>query len=50
MISKPTYKYEMEALTPSCWLKSLSGANTWSNREVTWNEANSKVLAFKLSS
>ena len=44
VISDPTYKLEMDAQAPSGWLQSLSGSSTWSNREATWLESNSRLV------
>jgi len=43
-ISSLPYKYELELHNPLSSLESLSGTNTWTNREISWLQANSKFL------
>lgn len=39
-INSPVYKFELETRNPSGWLESLSGMNTWTNREINWLQSN----------
>lgn len=37
-------KNYLETYNPSSWIESLSGLNTWTNREVTWLKSNTMFV------
>jgi hypothetical protein len=43
-INSPVYKLNLNSHNPSGWLDSLSGMNTWSNREISWLQSNSMFI------
>ncbi len=43
-MSKPIYEYKIESSAPSSWIESLSGTNTWSNRQIEQIKSKNRFL------